>query len=101
MRRREDDAHGGEKRDLELGRALEELDAPEYPPDFLAGVWARVDAGQGAADGAADGAAPARPPRRSSRPWFRRPAFAATVTAVAASTRERAEPPPFMCPRLS
>ncbi len=83
MRRRKDDAHDVEKRDLELGRALEELDAPEYPPDFLAGVWARVDAGEGGARGAADGAVPARPPRRSSRPWFRRPVFAATAAAVA------------------
>ena len=82
MRRRKDDAHVGEKRDLELGRALEQLDAPEYPPDFLAGVWARVDAGEGAARGAADGAAPAPPPRRSRRPWFRRPAFVATATVV-------------------
>ena len=79
MRRRKDDVHGSETRDLELGRALEELDAPEYPLDFLAGVWARVDAGEGAADGAV----PALSPRRAYRTWFRRPAFVATATVVA------------------
>ena len=80
MRRRKDDMHGSEPRDLELGRALEELDSPEYPPDFLAGVWARVDAGEGEAPGASDGAVPARPPRRARGTWFRRPAFVATAT---------------------
>jgi hypothetical protein len=83
MRRRSDDAHTSEERDLELGRALEELDAPDYPPDFLAGVWARVDAGEQAARGEADGAVPGQTSRPSSRPWFRRPVFAATATVVA------------------
>ena len=82
MRRRKDEVNGGERRDLELGRALEELDAPEYPPDFLAAVWARVDAGEVAAREATDGAAAARP-LKSRRQWFRRPAFVATAAAVA------------------
>ena len=44
MRRRHDDDVPREERDVVLGAALDELDAPEYPPDFLASVWARVDA---------------------------------------------------------
>jgi len=71
MRRRHDDERPREERDLVLGKALDELDSPEYPPDFLASVWERVDAAEGTAVGGRLGGP--RPLR------FRRPAMAAAV----------------------
>ena len=86
MRRRRDDAHRREERDLVLGRALDELEAPDYPPDFLAAVWARVDEAAPSAEGAAPDAVP--PPARHAprRPWFRRPAFAGIAVATVFAT---------------
>ena len=37
------DATAREQRDLSLGRALDELDVPDYPDGFLASVWERLD----------------------------------------------------------
>jgi len=67
-----------EERDLALGRALDELDAPDYPPDFLTGVWARVDNEDGLA-------AQARPPRRSRSFRVRRPLVAGIAAAAVAA----------------
>lgn len=43
MTRDRHDATSRRQRDLRLGRALDELDVPDYPDDFLASVWQRID----------------------------------------------------------
>jgi hypothetical protein len=74
------------ERDLVLGSALAELDVPDYPLDFLAGVWARVDAEAASAGnesvGSATGAGRLRLPRPSRSLWFRRPVLAAAIVAT-------------------
>ncbi len=98
MRRRHDDERPREERDVELGRALDELDSPDYPPDFLASVWARVDAEEGAArrpapehavpeaTESATGGGWLRLPRRSRSLWSRHPVLAtAAAFGIAAA----------------
>jgi hypothetical protein len=83
--RRHDNLHRGGERDLELGRALEELGAPEYPPGFLTGVWARVDADRAAGD-APEVQASALSSRWYRGPWFRRRVIAVSAALVAVAT---------------
>jgi hypothetical protein len=96
MRRRHDGERAREERDVVLGRALDELDSPEYPPDFLASVWSRVDAGDTGEPAATGGDAAADGerfeaggirlrPRRRPMFWARRPALVAAALAAAAA----------------
>ncbi len=98
MRRRR--RYPGEERDVALGRALDELESPEYPDAFLAGVWALIDATEGGngaeawtdVPGRTDAATGGRlrPPRRSrplgwGRPILAAAAIVAIVVAVSAA----------------
>ena len=69
-----------EDRDLRVGSVLGELDVPDYPPDFLASVWARIDeeAGKAPVTGSA------RTHRRRSF-WRRRPLLAGVAAAAIAA----------------
>ena len=91
-----------EERDLRVGSVLGELDVPDYPPDFLASVWARIDEDSwGEADG---GHGPRRvaatgPGGPGARSWVgAAAALAAALAAVALfgvpGAGDRAGPPP-------
>ena len=69
-----------DKRDPRVGSALGELDVPDYPPDFMANVWARIDEEAGTVPAA--GTARTRPRRRL---WTRRPLLAGVATAAIAA----------------
>ena len=69
-----------EDRDPRVGPALGELDVPDYPPDFLANVWARIDEEAGTVPAA--GTARARPRRWF---WTRRPLLAGVAAAAIAA----------------
>ena len=69
-----------ENRDPRVGSALGELDVPDYPPDFMANVWARIDEEAGKVPAA--GTARTRPRRWF---WTRRRLLAGLAAAAIAA----------------
>jgi hypothetical protein len=79
-----------EDRDLHVGSALHDLYFPDYPSDFLASVWARLDADSGHATAATEMPAAGRAGAADTGPsrsiWARRPLLAGiAAVAVAAA----------------
>ena len=83
MTRDRHDATPRQERDLTLGRALDELDVPDYPDDFLASVWERIDDED--AQRLETPAAKIAPGRRLRRLFARRPVALGLAAAIAAA----------------